>query len=64
MKTKVYVGRSKATGNRVMFYKKPDGQWRFRVECGLWIDAPDGVPNLYKDCHPYLVNNFKEKHDD
>lgn len=61
MKIKIYAGVSNATGNRVMFYKKPDGQWRFCVAGGMWINDTSALPNLYYECNSYLVNNFKEK---
>lgn len=64
MKTKVYAGVSKPTGNHVMFYKKPDGQWRLCVVGGKWINVPSDIPNLYPECNSYLVNNFKEKNED
>lgn len=61
MKIKIYAGVSNATGNRVMFYKKPDGQWRLCTAGGMWISVPLDLPNLYSECNSYLVNNFKEK---
>lgn len=61
MKFKIYAGVSDATGNRVMFYKKHDGQWRFCIAGGRWINGKPFLPKLYSECNYYLVNNFKEK---